>query len=203
MNKVVENNNVVLVGEVTSAPVFSHKVYGEGFYVFGMNVVRSSGTADTLPVMVSDRMCCIDAINVGDLFEVTGQFRSYNKHDGEKARLILSVFATEMFVVEENNNKNQIKLDGYICKEPKYRTTPAGREIADILVAVNRDYGKSDYIPCICWGRNAKFATGFEVSDHVKLQGRIQSREYNKQNSEGELEIKIAYEVSASQIELC
>ena len=200
-----ENNNVVLTGEVAGLPVYSHEVYGEGFYVFDMNVPRESGIADTIPVMISERMCNFESIRVGNLYEVVGQFRSYNKHEERKNRLVLSVFATEMRELDEEEfiGKNEVVIRCYICKEPVYRKTPRGREIADLLVAVNRAYGKSDYIPCIAWGRNARYASTLEVSKLVKLKGRIQSREYVKKIGEEETETRVAYELSVSQITLC
>lgn len=200
-----ENNNVVLAGEVAGTPVYSHEVFGEGFYVFDMNVPRTSGIADTVPVMVSERMCNLESIKVGNLYEVVGQFRSYNKHEERKNRLVLSVFATEMRELDEEEfvGENSVVILGYICKEPVYRKTPLGREIADLLVAVNRAYGKSDYIPCIAWGRNARYASTLEVGKPVKLKGRIQSREYVKKVGEEETETRVAYELSVSQITLC
>ena len=179
-------------------------MYGEGFYVFDMNIPRESGNIDTVPVMVSERMCNIEDIKVGKLYEVVGQFRSYNRHEEKKNRLILSVFAVELNPVTEGEfiGENHIDLDGYVCKEPVYRKTPLGREIADLLIAVNRAYGKSDYIPCITWGRNARFASTLEVGQRVQLQGRIQSREYVKKISEDNSERHTAYELSASRIVL-
>lgn len=199
-----ENNAVVLAGEVAGTPLYSHEVYGEGFCVFDMNIPRESGNIDTVPVMVSERMCNIEDIKVGKLYEVVGQFRSYNRHEEKKNRLILSVFAVELNPVTEGEfiGENHIDLDGYVCKEPVYRKTPLGREIADLLIAVNRAYGKSDYIPCITWGRNARFASTLEVGQRVQLQGRIQSREYVKKISEDNSERHTAYELSASRIVL-
>ena len=143
-------------------------------------------------------------ITVGYVLRANGQFRSYNRHEEKKNRLVLSVFVRELEFTEEeleNSKTNQIFLDGYICKPPVYRKTPLGREIADILLAVNRPYGKSDYIPCICWGRNARFASGFEVGGHTQIWGRIQSREYMKKIDEEESEKRIAYEISVSKLE--
>lgn len=206
-DKVFENNQVSIVGEITSDFTFSHEVYGEGFYMVEVSVNRLSNFADNIPLMVSERLIDVRESYIGQKIYVTGQFRSYNKHEESKNRLVLSVFVREIeFVedaeeVEEDIKSNQIYLDGYICKEPIYRKTPLGREIADLLVAVNRSYGKSDYIPCICWGRNARFASGFEVGGHVQVWGRIQSREYVKKISENEVEKRTAYEVSVSKID--
>lgn len=167
-------------------------------------VKRLSDSSDRIPVMISERLIDVTQNYEGEFVQVTGQFRSYNRHEEKRNRLVLSVFAREVSFVEEENDKaktNQIFLDGYICKTPVYRKTPLGREIADMLIAVNRPYGKSDYIPCICWGRNARFASGFEVGGHVQIWGRIQSREYVKK-LEGEMTQKrVAYEVSVSKLE--
>ena len=198
-----ENNAVVLAGEVAGTPLYSHEVYGEGFYVFDMNIPRESGNIDTVPVMVSERMCNIEDIKGGILYVGVGLFRSYNRHEEKKNRLILSVFAAELNPVTEGEfiGENHIDLDGYVCKEPVYRKTPLGREIADLLIAVNRAYGKSDYIPCITWGRNARFAGKLQVGEHVAIWGRIQSREYQKRIDNDQVISKVAYEVSVSKME--
>ena len=203
-DKLFENNQVMIAGEIISDFTFSHEVYGEGFYMVDVAVNRLSNFADYIPVMVSERLLDVSKDWKGQYISVVGQFRSYNQHEEKKNRLVLSVFARELSLVQEVDEdvkSNQIFLDGYICKEPIYRKTPLGREIADLLIAVNRSYGKSDYIPCICWGRNARFASTFEVGTHVQIQGRIQSREYVKKINELETEKRIAYEVSVSKIE--
>ena len=203
-DKIFENNQVSIVGTVVSGFRYSHEVYGEGFYMVDVSVNRLSNFVDIIPVMVSERIVDVTKNYEGNLIYVLGQFRSYNRHEEKKNRLVLSVFARELEFIEEESDElksNQIYLDGYICKEPIYRKTPLGREIADLLIAVNRSYGKSDYIPCICWGRNARFASGFEVGSHVEIWGRIQSREYVKKINENETEKRIAYEVSVSKIE--
>lgn len=169
-----------------------------------VEVERLSDSTDLIPVMVSERLLDVNQDYTGQLISVSGQFRSYNRHEEKKNKLVLSVFAREIeFIdqVDENTKSNQIFLDGFICKEPIYRKTPLGREIADLLLAVNRPYGKSDYIPCICWGRNARFASTFQVGDRCIVWGRIQSREYMKKISEEELEKRVAYEVSVSKLE--
>lgn len=203
-DKIFENNQVSILGTVASGFQYSHEVYGEGFYMVDISISRLSSFADIIPVMVSERIIDVTGDYQGKLMYITGQFRSYNKHEERKNRLVLSVFVRELEFLEEDNEElksNQIYLDGYICKEPIYRKTPLGREIADLLIAVNRSYGKSDYIPCICWGRNARFAASFEVGSHVEVWGRIQSREYVKKVQENETEKRIAYEVSVSKIE--
>ena len=205
MHKAFENNQVSLVGEIVSDFTFSHEVYGEGFYMVEISVNRLSNFVDYIPVMVSERLIDVSGDYRGAYVYITGQFRSFNRHEEQKNRLVLSVFARELEILTdatEDDASNQIFLDGYICREAVYRKTPLGREIADLLVAVNRSYGKSDYIPCICWGRNARFASTFEVGTHVQICGRIQSREYVKKISDTEVENRVAYEVSVGKIEL-
>ncbi|MBO5247432.1 MAG: single-stranded DNA-binding protein [Eubacterium sp.] len=203
-DKIFENNQVIIAGEIVSGFTFSHEVYGEGFYLVDVAVNRLSNYADYIPVMVSERLMDVTQNYEGEYICVVGQFRSYNRHEEKKNRLVLSVFAREVEFIQKPDDEvksNQIFLDGYICKEPIYRKTPLGREIADLLIAVNRSYGKSDYIPSICWGRNARFASGFAVGAHVQIWGRIQSREYVKKINEFETEKRIAYEVSVSKID--
>ncbi|MGN0324676.1 MAG: single-stranded DNA-binding protein [Lachnospiraceae bacterium] len=203
--KVIENNQVTLMGEIVSDFTYSHEIYGEGFYMVDLQVYRLSDSVDIIPLMISERLLDTTQNYVGCKVAVFGQFRSYNRHEERKNKLVLSVFAREIEFVDElgeNSRTNQIFLDGYICKEPVYRKTPLGREIADVLLAVNRPYGKSDYIPCICWGRNARYASSFEVGSRCAVWGRIQSREYMKKISEEETERRIAYEVSVSKLEL-
>ena len=203
-DKILENNQVSIVGEIISDFQYSHEVYGEGFYMVEVAVSRLSNFSDYIPLMISERLIDTSQSYIGQKVYVTGQFRSYNRHEELKNRLVLSVFVLEIEFIEEETDEmksNQIILDGYICKDPIYRKTPLGREIADLLVAVNRSYGKSDYIPCICWGRNARFAARFEVGVHVQIWGRIQSREYVKRLNEDEVEKRTAYEVSVSKIE--
>ncbi len=204
-DKVIENNQVVIMGEIVSDFVFSHEIFGEGFYMVDVNVPRLSDSNDIIPLMVSERLINVEDDYKGLSIMVQGQFRSYNRHEERKNRLVLSVFAREIEFVDEtpeSSKTNQIYLDGYICKEPICRKTPLGREIADLLLAVNRPYGKSDYIPCICWGRNARFASNFTVGTRCEIWGRIQSREYMKRISEEDAEKRIAYEVSVSKLEL-
>lgn len=169
-----------------------------------VNVRRLSNSMDRIPLMISERLIDVSRDYTGEFIMASGQFRSYNRHEEHKNRLVLSLFVREVAFIEEELDgakTNQIFLDGYICKLPVYRKTPLGREIADLLLAVNRPYGKSDYIPCICWGRNARFAASFEVGEHVQVIGRIQSREYIKKLSETEAEKRTAYEVSVSKLE--
>ena len=203
-DKVFDNNQVSIAGEVVSEFTFSHDVFGEGFYILEVVVSRLSNSYDMIPVMVSERLTDVKQNLKGKFVEVLGQFRSYNRHEESKNKLVLSVFAREIKIADElseNAKPNHIFLDGFVCKPPIYRKTPLGREIADVLLAVNRPYGKSDYIPCICWGRNARFAESFSVGGHVQIWGRIQSREYQKKMSETEFEKRVAYEVSVSKLE--
>ena len=203
-DKIIENNQVTIMGQVDSEFEFSHEVFGEGFYIVEVLVKRLSNSDDRIPLMISERLIDVTQDYRGEYIVAHGQFRSYNRHEEQKNRLVLSVFVREVEFVEEEPEgakTNSILLDGYICKEPVYRKTPLGREIADLLLAVNRPYGKSDYIPCICWGRNARFASTFEVGTHVQIWGRIQSRDYVKKLSETQVEQRTAYEVSVSKIE--
>ncbi|MBO5260845.1 MAG: single-stranded DNA-binding protein [Coprococcus sp.] len=203
--KTLNNNQVVVAGEIASEFTFSHEIFGEGFYMVDLLVSRLSDAYDVIPLMVSDRLFDVNESHIGERVLAKGQFRSYNKHEETKNRLILSVFVREIEQIYddeyEDNKPNQIYLDGYICKAPVYRMTPLGREIADVLLAVNRAYGKSDYIPCICWGRNARFAGKLQVGEHVAIWGRIQSREYQKRIGEDQVVSRIAYEVSVSKME--
>lgn len=202
--KTIENNKVSVIGKIVSEFAFSHEVFGEGFYVVDLEVNRLSDQADVIPLMISERLIDVKESYIGCTVEALGQFRSYNRHEGTRNRLVLSVFVREIRFIEEFTDytkTNQIFLDGYVCKMPIYRKTPLGREIADILLAVNRPYGKSDYIPCIAWGRNARYAAGFEVGSRVRVWGRVQSREYTKKLSDSQCEKRIAYEVSISKLE--
>ena len=202
--KGMENNKVSVIGTIVSDFTFSHAVFGEGFYLLDLSVSRLSEQADVIPLMISERLIDVTRDYRGCTIEAIGQFRSYNRHEGSKNRLVLSVFVREVRFMEEFTDytkTNQSFLDGYICKEPIYRKTPLGREIADLLVAVNRPYGKSDYIPCIAWGRNARYASGFSVGTRILIWGRVQSREYTKRLSETECEKRVAYEVSVSKLE--
>lgn len=204
-DKVLGNNQVNVYGEVISEFTFSHEVYGEGFYMVHLSVRRLSNVFDTIPLMVSERLVDVSKDYRGKFFEACGQFRSYNRHEENRNRLVLSLFVRDLRVDDTelgSDKPNYIFLDGYICKQPVYRKTPLGREIADLLLAVNRPYGKSDYIPCICWGRNARYAANFAVGERCLVWGRIQSREYMKKISEEELEKRVAYEVSVSKLEI-
>ena len=203
IEKILKNNQAVIAGEIISDFEFNHEVFGEGFYFVKLKVSRLSHSSDIIPLLVSERLIDVKQSHIGQFLEARGQFRSHNKQESDKNRVVLFLFAKEIEMIDsaENRNPNEIFLDGYICKEPVYRTTPLGREIADVLSAVNRAYGKSDYIPCMCWGRNARYAGNLTVGSRIQLRGRIQSREYQKRIGEGKVVDKIAYEVSASQME--
>ena len=203
-DKIIENNQVTVIGEVVSEFTYSHEVFGEGFYMMELLVKRLSNSCDRIPVMISERLIDVTKDCRGECIMVSGQFRSYNRHEELKNRLVLSVFAREIEFIDEEPDgakTNHILLEGYMCKRPVYRKTPLGREIADLLLAVNRPYGKSDYIPCICWGRNARFAGKLTVGEHVAVWGRIQSREYQKRIGNDQIISKTAYEVSVSKME--
>ncbi|MFR2534235.1 MAG: single-stranded DNA-binding protein [Clostridia bacterium] len=206
-----ENNQLVLVGRVTSDKRFSHEIYGEKFYIFDLSVPRLSGNADIIPITISERLLLEEDLVPGKNVIIEGQFRSYNSYENEKNRLVLTVFAKEIKFAEnqeeefrpsKENTSNEVTLDGYICKKPIYRKTPFGREISDILLAVNRAYNKSDYIPCIAWGRNARFCENVPVGTEVRIIGRVQSRQYEKKHEDGTAEIRVAYEVSVASLEV-
>ena len=206
-----ENNQLVLIGKVTSEKRFSHEIYGEKFYIFDLSVPRLSGNADNIPITISERLLVEEDLKIGKNVIIEGQFRSYNSYENEKNRLVLTVFAKEIkfgnedeeeFKPSKENSSNEVILDGFICKKPIYRKTPFGREIADVLLAVNRAYNKSDYIPCIAWGRNARFCENIPVGTEVRIIGRVQSRQYEKKYEDGTSEIRIAYEVSVASLEV-
>ena len=208
----LENNYLTLVGKVTGEKKFSHEIYGERFYIFNLEIPRLSGNEDIIPITVSERLIGENTLSEGNKLLVKGQFRSYNSYENGKNRLILTVFAKDVLEVkdEEEENEmakkdeitNEVVLIGFICKKPIYRQTPFGREISDLLLAVNRAYNKSDYIPCIAWGRNARFCQNLEVGAQVKVVGRVQSRTYEKKHEDGSVETRVAYEVSIGSLEV-
>lgn len=202
MDDLMNNNVVMISGIITAEPVYSHSVFGEGFYETSICIERLSGQKDVIPVTVSERLLADGDFMPGKRVAIEGQFRSYNKLVDGRSKLMLTVFVRSMFDGDsEAQNVNSIELTGYICKPPVFRTTPFKREIADILVAVNRAYNKSDYIPCIAWGRNARFSSKLEVGDKITLSGRIQSREYQKTLDDGSIETRVAYEISIGRME--
>ena len=206
-----ENNHIIMVGKVTSDKRFSHEIYGEKFYIFDLSVPRLSGNSDIIPITISERLLEKEDLEIDKKIIVEGQFRSYNSYQNERNKLVLTVFAKDVKFIENQDEEiqaskdfvsNEVTLNGYICKKPIYRQTPFGREIADLLLAVNRAYNKSDYIPCIAWGRNARFCENIEVGTEVKVVGRVQSRTYEKKYEDGTSETKVAYEVSISSLEV-
>ena len=210
----LENNYLILVGKVTGEKKFSHEIYGEKFYTFNLSIPRLSGNADIIPITISERLITDEMLMEGKKLLIKGQFRSYNSYENEKNRLILTVFAKdveelkeveeqeESDIVKKDETTNEVVLIGFVCKKPIYRQTPFGREIADLLLAVNRAYNKSDYIPTIAWGRNARFCQNLEVGAQVKIVGRVQSRQYEKKYEDGTSETRVAYEVSICSLEL-
>ena len=206
-----ENNHIIMVGKVTSDKRFSHEIYGEKFYIFDLSVPRLSGNSDIIPITISERLMVNGELPIGTKITVEGQFRSYNSYGEGKNKLVLTVFAKNVTLLEDQESEvearkdfisNEVTLIGYICKKPVYRQTPFGREISDILLAVNRAYNKSDYIPCIAWGRNARFCQDIEVGAQVKIVGRVQSRQYEKKHEDGTVETRVAYEVSVGSLEV-
>ena len=209
-----DNNHLVLVGRITSDKRFSHEIYGEKFYIFDVEVPRLSGNSDIIPITISERLITDEMLSEGNKLLIKGQFRSYNSYENERNKLILTVFAKDVEELKEDEEQeenemvrkdettNEVVLIGFVCKKPIYRQTPFGREIADLLLAVNRAYNKSDYIPTIAWGRNARFCQNLEVGAQVKIIGRVQSRQYEKKYEDGTSEMKVAYEVSICSLEL-
>ena len=210
----LENNYLTLVGKVTGEKRFSHEIYGEKFYVFNLSIPRLSGNADIIPITISERLITDEMLSEGRKLLIKGQFRSYNSYENERNKLILTVFAKDVEelqeveeqeendIVKKEETTNEVVLIGFVCKTPIYRQTPFGREIADLLLAVNRAYNKSDYIPCITWGRNARFCEDMPIGTEIKLVGRVQSRQYEKKYEDGTSEMKVAYEVSICSLEL-
>lgn len=196
----MNNNKVYLRGKVVSAPVFSHEVCEEKFYEINFEVKRLSDATDIIPVIISEKLLASSNFNIGEDVAIRGQYRSYNSQQNNKSKLILNVFAREVVEIDELQNPNTIELTGYICKPSVFRVTPFKREICDVLIAVNRAYNKSDYLPCIAWGRNARFVKNLQVGEKVNILGRIQSREYQKKIDENTTETKVAYEISIAQI---
>ena len=204
-----ENNYLSLIGTIISEKKFSHEIYGESFYLFNLEVPRLSDNSDIIPITISERLIANFDLSIGRKIVVEGQFRSYNSYENERNKLVLTVFAKDIMEYEEveqedgkEKTSNEVTLNGYICKKPIYRQTPFGREIADLLLAVNRAYNKSDYIPCIAWGRNARFCENMEVGTEVKVVGRVQSRIYEKKFEDGTVEQRVAYEVSIANLEV-
>ena len=206
-DKQMQSNYIKIVGIIFSELEFSHEVFGEKFFEFFIEVPRLSETKYTLPVIISERLINDINMDIGNYIVIEGQFRSYNRYEDAQNKLLLRVFVRDIYVPdyteleEMKRHPNEVFLNGYLCKETKFRTTPFGREITDMLIAVNRSYNKSDYIPCIAWGRNARYCEKLEVGDHIKIWGRIQSRRYQKKNENESYDTKTAYEVSVTKLE--
>lgn len=197
------SNFAIIAGEVVTTPEKSHQVEGENFYEFKIEVERLSKIKDIIPVTISERTLIGKEVKMGDFVRVVGEYRSYNKLQNEKSKLILHLFAKEITLNQNKDYENEVKLTGFVCKEPIYRKTPFEREICDVLLAINRqNYHKSDYVPCILWGRNARFMGNQSIGCKVEVIGRIQSRDYQKVNEKGETETRTAYEVSCQRIGL-
>ncbi len=200
-----ENNYLCLIGKIVSEKRFSHEIYGESFYLFNLEVPRLSENSDIIPITISERLIANFDLEIGRKIIVEGQFRSYNSYENERNKLVLTVFAKEIMEFTEEQEErvsNEVTLNGYVCKKPIYRQTPFGREIADLLLAVNRAYNKSDYIPCIAWGRNARFCENIDIGTEIKNVGRVQSRIYEKKFEDGRVEQRVAYEVSIASLEV-
>lgn len=204
MERLAETNIVKLRGRVVKGPVFNHKTYGQAYYMVVLGILRRSGYEDKIRLIISENILCGRSPAVGEILEITGQIRTYNKEDNGRSKLEITVFVKEMNYVRsrEDEYENHVCLEGYICKTPVRRTSPLGREICDLMIAVNRLYNKSDYIPAIAWGRNAAWCECLEVGDKVMVEGRIQSREYRKYTEDGCPEIRTAYEVSVVRVEI-
>ncbi|HHY99670.1 MAG TPA: single-stranded DNA-binding protein [Tissierellia bacterium] len=207
IDKQMQSNYIKIVGKIHSELEFSHEVFGEKFYEFFIEVPRLSDTKDILPVIISERIINDINMDIGNHIVLEGQFRSYNRYENASNKLLLRIFVRDIYVPDENEleelkrHPNEVYLNGYLCKETKFRTTPFGREITDMLIAVNRSYNKSDYIPCIAWGRNARYCEKLEVGDHIRIWGRIQSRKYQKKTENDTYETRTAYEVSVTKLE--
>ena len=191
-----------ICGEVIDGAKLSHQTYGEAFYTFTMGIFRNSGFEDKVKIMMSERLLATIDLAEGMFLEIKGQIRTYNEAVEGRNRLNIVVFVQEFSVVEDICEYiNDIHLEGYICKSPLSRTSPLGRRICDLMLAVNRMYNKSDYIPCIAWGRNAIYSGTLDIGDKISITGRLQSRQYKKRTEDGDVLLKTAYEVSVLKLE--
>ena len=190
-------NNVVLAGTAVSAPEFSHKVYGEKFYRFLLDIERASGTHDIVPFVALEVYVSFEP---GSKIKIVGEVRTRNYYEDSKRHLDIFVHVQEMLDYD-GYDENIVEIQGYICKEPTYRETPDGRTISDFICASNRGHGKSDYIPCITWGSNALRVSRLDVGTKIVANGRLQSREYEK-NIGDETVVKTAYELSISTLDI-
>lgn len=202
-----EDTNTTLEGIIKEEGTYSHEIHGEKFYTLKLGILRLSGYEDVIPITFSERLIQKDTLKEGKKILIRGQIRTYNKYKNGKNQLIITIFAREIeeleeFITENESIVNEVTLTGYICKNPIYRKTPLGREITDLLVAVNRNYDKSDYVPSVVWGRNARYCKDLEIGSKINLVGRIQSRIYEKQDANGNVEKRAAYELSISSLQL-
>lgn len=188
-------NHIALVGSLASAPQYSHSNHGRRFFSFELEVVRLSNAVDRLPILVPETLLSQTELTGGSALSITGQIRSFNNRQEIGRRLIISVLAEAIEIVSTPHD-NRVTLAGVICKEPVYRRTPLGREICDIMLAVNRPYHRADYLPCILWGSCAQRTARYPVGTPLSLTGRLQSRSYIKL-IDGVPEERTAYEISA------
>ena len=196
MDMICDNNFTRLCGSMSGKPVYSHSSRSQQFYIFPLEVERLSGNRDVINIVVrQEQLAALSPDNQGKLW-VEGQLRTFNNRHGQGAKLVITVLAKELGFCD-GEDENLVQLSGTLCKAPNLRTTPMGRDICDLMLAVNRHYGRSDYLPCICWGLKAREAAGWTVGTHLQLQGRIQSRSYIKLTEDGPVE-KTAFEVSVT-----
>lgn len=199
MMEQTSSNQIILCGTVTALPRLSHRNRDEDFYIFSLEVQRLSGASDTVNVLAREKLLEKLVLEQGcKKLRIQGEIRSFNNKSGVGAKLVITVFARELVFTDEAD-ENLAQITGVICKPPTLRRTPMGREISDLMIAVNRHYGRSDYIPCIAWGVHARKASDWPVGTIVSLEGRLQSRDYVK-NQDGILVEKTAYEVSLTDI---
>ena len=200
-----KTNSIELAGVLGDKIELSHTVYGEKFYSCFLDIKRLSNRTDSVPVTIPEKLLVQHRIKSGDCMRMEGQLRSYNYYlkvddlsSNKKSRLVVTAFCKSILPYEED--VNSVQLDGFVCKPPIYRVTPFGKHICDLLVAVNRSYSKSDYIPVIYWGENAKRASSLTVSSNIRVSGRLQSREYEKRKDDGDITVKTTYEVSGFEL---
>lgn len=198
MDETKASNRVQLCGVMAGRPAFSHESRGERFFTFPLEIERLSGTTDTVHIILREGLLAAAEVGAAEKLLVTGELRSYNNRSGEGPRLVITVFARELCFAD-GPDENHVWLTGTLCKAPNLRTTPMGRDICDLMLAVNRHYGRSDYLPCITWGTRAMEASDWRVGDRVCLTGRLQSRRYIKILDGAQVE-KTAFEVSVTDI---
>ena len=202
MNTYWNENAGRFVGCVLSEPVFSHENHGEDYFRIMLQIARLSGSADTLPLLVSRTQLEQTPVFAGERLAAEGEVRSFNNRSGVGSKLVLTVFVRTLRSAQADEpDCNRLTLQGTLCRAPIYRRTPLGREICDLTLAVNRRYGRADYLPCICWGTVARNCAERAVGDELRLEGRFQSRSYVKKLGEQSVS-RTAYEVSAMSVQL-